>query len=68
MSDLTYERVQTHLSQLRLQRMAQYIDAVAEEAANHDWTYLAFLDRLLDLGSAGTTQLIEAQMRALGDL
>jgi DNA replication protein DnaC len=49
MSDLTYERVQTHLSQLKLQRMAQYIDAVAEEAAQQEWTYLAFLDRLLDL-------------------
>jgi len=49
MSELTYERVQTHLSHLKLQRMAQYVDAVAEQAAKQEWTYLAFLDRLLDL-------------------
>lgn len=49
MSELTYERVHTHLSRLKLQRMAQYVDTVAEEAAKHEWTYLAFLDRLLDL-------------------
>ena len=29
--------------------MAALVDAVAEEAAKHEWTYLAFLDRLLDL-------------------
>jgi DNA replication protein DnaC len=29
--------------------MAQYLDTVAEEAAKQEWTYLAFLDRLLDL-------------------
>ena len=49
MNDLTYERVQTHLARLKLQCMAQYVDTVAEEAAKHEWTYLAFLDRLLDL-------------------
>lgn len=49
MNDLTYERVQAHLSQLKLQRMADHVDTVAEEAAKHEWTYLAFLDRLLDL-------------------
>ena len=49
MSELVYERVQMHLSQLKLLRMAAYVDTVAEEAAKHEWTYLAFLDRLLDL-------------------
>jgi DNA replication protein DnaC len=49
MTDLAYERVQTHLMQLKLQSMAAYVDTVAEEAAQHEWTYLAFLDRLLDL-------------------
>jgi DNA replication protein DnaC len=29
--------------------MAQYLDTVAEEAAKQEWTYLTFLDRLLDL-------------------
>jgi hypothetical protein len=49
MSEITYERVRTHLSQLKLQRMADYVDTVAEEAAKLEWTYLVFLDRLLDL-------------------
>lgn len=49
MNDLTYERVRIHLSRLKLQRMADYVDTVAEEAAKHEWTYLTFLDRLLDL-------------------
>ena len=49
MNELTYERVRTHLSQLKLQRMADYVDTVAEEAAKQEWTYLTFLDRLLDL-------------------
>jgi DNA replication protein DnaC len=49
MSELVYQRVQSRLNQLKLQRMATYVDTVAEEAAKHEWTYLAFLDRLLDL-------------------
>jgi DNA replication protein DnaC len=49
MSDLTYQRVQAHLHQLNLTRLAEHVDTVAEEAAKQEWTYLAFLDRLLDL-------------------
>lgn len=45
--DPTYERIQTHLSQLKLGRMAQVIDTVAEEATKSDWTYIDFLDHLL---------------------
>lgn len=45
--DPTYERIQTHLTHLRLGRIAEMLDAVAEEAAKADWTYLDFLDRLL---------------------
>ena len=45
MSEITYERIQAHLTRLKLPRMAALVDAVAEEAANHEWTYLAFLDR-----------------------
>ena len=56
MTDLAYERVQTHLIQLRLQSMAAYVDSVAEEAAKHEWTYLAFLDRLLDLEASARYQ------------
>jgi DNA replication protein DnaC len=56
MTDLAYERVQTHLMQLKLQSMAAYLDTVAEEAAQHEWTYLAFLDRLLDLEASARYQ------------
>ena len=56
MTDLAYERVQTHLMQLKLQSMAAYLDTVAEEAAKHEWTYLAFLDRLLDLEASARYQ------------
>ncbi|MCB0073250.1 MAG: IS21-like element helper ATPase IstB [Caldilineaceae bacterium] len=49
MTDLTYERVQSHLLRLKLPRMAEQVDAVAAEAAKEEWTYLAFLDNLLDL-------------------
>ncbi len=46
--DLTYARVQGHLQRLRLPRMAAAVDSVAEAAAAQNWTYLAFLDQLLD--------------------
>ena len=46
---LTYERIQLRLDQLKLGRMAEHVDAVAEEAANQEWTYLTFLDHLLEL-------------------
>lgn len=44
-----YERIQANLEQLKLGRMAEHVDTVAEEAANKEWTFLAFLDRLLDM-------------------
>ncbi len=56
MTDLAYERVQTHLIQLKLQSMAAYLDTVAEEAAQQEWSYLAFLDRLLDLEASARYQ------------
>lgn len=45
--DPTYERVHTQLSQLKLSRMAEVLDPMAEEAAKAEWTYVDFLDRLL---------------------
>jgi DNA replication protein DnaC len=65
MTDLTYERVRTHLSQLKLQRMADYVDSVAEEAAKHEWTYLTFLDRLLDLEASARYERDVAMKRKL---
>jgi DNA replication protein DnaC len=48
MSDLVYDRVQSHLSRLKLTRIPDCLDSVAQEASKHDWTYLDFLDRLLE--------------------
>jgi DNA replication protein DnaC len=48
MTDLTYERVQTHLARLKLARMADRLDMLAEDAAKQAWTYLDFLDHLLE--------------------
>jgi DNA replication protein DnaC len=48
MSETTYARVQSHLQRLKLPRMAECLDGVAEEAAKKEWTYLDFLDTLLE--------------------
>ena len=48
MSALSYDRVQQHLARLKLTRMADHVDMFAELAAKEGWTYLAFLERLLD--------------------
>jgi DNA replication protein DnaC len=52
MSDAPYARMQLHLTQLKLLRMAEQVDAVAAEAAKQEWTYVTFLERLLDLETA----------------
>jgi DNA replication protein DnaC len=48
MNDLIYTRVESHLQRLKLTRIPECLDQVAEEAAKHEWTYLDFLDRLLE--------------------
>jgi len=48
MSDVAYPRVQAHLARLKLPRMAECLDILAQEAAKHDWTYIEFLDQMLD--------------------
>ena len=48
MSDVAYPRVCTQLARLKLPRMADSLDAVAQEAVRHDWTYIEFLDQLLE--------------------
>jgi len=44
----TYQRVQGHLARLKLARMADCLDMLAQDAAKHEWTYLDFLDHLLE--------------------
>ena len=48
MTTLVYERVQGHLARLNLNRIANHLDPLAEQAAKEEWTYLDFLDRLLE--------------------
>jgi DNA replication protein DnaC len=48
MNDLAYERVQAALARLKLSEIAGLLDSIAEQAAREQWTYLAFLERLLD--------------------
>jgi DNA replication protein DnaC len=48
MNDVVYSRVQSHLQRLKLTRIPDCLDQVAEDAAKHEWTYLDFLDRLLE--------------------
>ncbi len=47
-TELVYSRVQSHLARLKLTRIPDCLDRVAEEAAKHDWTYLDFLEHLLE--------------------
>src|SRR6476646_2001228 len=53
MSEITYERVQTDLSRLKLTRMPDALDRLAEDAARQQWTYVEFLDRLLEVEVSG---------------
>ena len=49
MSDLLYEKVHARLEQLKCKSMADQMDAVAQQAAQAEWSYLEFLDHLLDV-------------------
>jgi DNA replication protein DnaC len=48
MTDLAYNRVQNHLERLKLPSMAERLDGVAEQAVHESWTYVDFLDHLLE--------------------
>lgn len=48
MDALTYARVHDHLAKLKLERMAAVLDRLAADAAQEEWPYVTFLDRLLD--------------------
>lgn len=47
MSELVMERITENLVQLRLSRIQELLETIAEEAQRRSETYLAFLDRLL---------------------
>lgn len=53
MTDLTYERIQEHLARLKLTAILDHLDTIAAQAAKAEWTYLQFLERLLEDEVAG---------------
>src|SRR5690348_4272939 len=53
MPDGLYERVQTALGRLKLTRISAGLDRAAEDAARGEWSYLEFLDRLLEAEISG---------------
>lgn len=48
MTQLIYDRVQGYLARLKLTCIQDCLDPLAEQAAKKDWTYLEFLDQLLE--------------------
>ena len=48
MTDITYDRVQHYLGRLKLNRIAEQLDPLAEQAAKEEWTYLTFLEHILE--------------------
>lgn len=48
MTHRVYNRAQGYLARLKLARIQDYLDPLAEEATKKDWTYLEFLDQLLE--------------------
>jgi DNA replication protein DnaC len=49
MDELAYDRIQGNLQKLKLTSVGEQLDALAEQAAKEEWTYLSFLDQLLDV-------------------
>lgn len=53
---VAYERVQAHLDRLKLKRVAELLDPIAEEATKEKLSYLDFLDRLLEAEAVGRAE------------
>ena len=49
MNDHRYEHLQAILERLKLTRVPERLDQLAEEGAKESWTYVEFLDRVLDV-------------------
>jgi len=56
MSELIYQRVQESLHHLKLTQMSDCVDHLAEQAASSNWTYVEFLDKLLEAELAARAQ------------
>src|SRR5260370_24160436 len=53
---VAYQRVQAHLERLKLKRVADLLDPIAEEATKESLSYLDFLDRLLEAEAASRAE------------
>src|SRR3989442_14328793 len=49
MNEHRYQHLQAILERLKLTRVPERLDQLAEEAAKESWTYVEFLDRVLDV-------------------
>ena len=49
MNEHGYQHLQAILERLKLTRVPERLDQLAEEAAKESWTYVEFLDRVLDI-------------------
>ena len=49
MNEHRYQHLQAILERLKLTRVPERLDQLAEEAAKESWTYVEFLDRILDV-------------------
>lgn len=52
---LAYERVVAHLDRLKL-RVADLLGPLCEQARNHSWSYLHFLDLLLEAEASSSAE------------
>ena len=53
---VAYQRVQAHLERLKLKRVADLLDPIAEEATKESLSYVDFLDRLLEAESSSRAE------------
>jgi len=53
---VAYQRVQAHLERLKLKRVADLLDPIAEAATKESLSYVDFLDRLLEAESSSRAE------------
>ena len=66
MTDVVFTRVQETLRRLKLTRMADTLDGFAQDGARAQWSYLDFLDRLLEAETLSEEDAYEAAGLAPG--
>ena len=54
-AEALYDRVLGHFGRLKLGRLPECVDGLAEQAAKEQWTYVEFLDQLLTAEVAART-------------